>query len=89
MADEGRALVEHLDHVFEVVGDLSDRLLGEDLGMRLGLFDLDLALLSRSMAAPGLNPGYGVVLADRMLAAYPTDVDPWRLDFYRLLDELF
>lgn len=61
-----------------------------DVG-RLGIADrhVDLALLSRSMAAPDLNPGYGVVLADRMLAAYPVDVDPWRLDFYRLLDELF
>ncbi|MBB6628655.1 aminoglycoside 3'-phosphotransferase [Nocardioides sp. KIGAM211] len=61
-----------------------------DVG-RLGVADrhLDLALLSRSMAAPHLNPGYGVVLADRMLAAYPTEVDPWRLDFYRLLDEFF
>lgn len=61
-----------------------------DVG-RLGVADrhLDLALLARSMAAPELNPGYGVVLADRMLAAYPTDVDPWRLEFYRLLDEFF
>lgn len=61
-----------------------------DVG-RLGVADrhLDLALLARSMSARNLNPGYGLVLADRMLATYPSDVDPWRLGFYRLLDEFF
>lgn len=61
-----------------------------DVG-RLGVADrhLDLALLARSMSAPWLNPAYGPVLADRMLSAYPVDVDPWRLEFYQLLDEFF
>lgn len=61
-----------------------------DVG-RLGVADrhLDLALLTRSMSIPGLNPGYGTDAAQRLLVAYPTDVDPWRLEFYRLLDEFF
>ncbi len=60
-----------------------------DLG-RLGVADryLDLALLTRSMAAPELNPQYGGAEAAATLAAYGVDPpDEQRLAFYRLLDE--
>lgn len=59
-----------------------------DVG-RLGLADrhLDLALATRSMSDTGLNPAFGTAAADALLAAYGGPVDPWRLDFYRLLDE--
>lgn len=59
-----------------------------DVG-RLGLADrhLDLALATRSMSDTGLNPAFGTAAADAILAAYGVPADPWRLDFYRLLDE--
>jgi aminoglycoside phosphotransferase len=59
-----------------------------DVG-RLGLADrhLDLALATRSMSDTSLNPTYGSASAEAMLAAYALPVDPWRLDYYRLLDE--
>jgi aminoglycoside phosphotransferase len=68
---------------FEVTGML-------DVG-RLGLADrhLDLALATRSMTNTSLNPGYGPAAAERLLAAYGLPADPWRLHFYRLLDEFF
>lgn len=58
---------------------------------RLGVADrhLDLALATRSIADTGLNPAYGPDAADALLAAYGRSADPWRLDFYRLLDEFF
>ena len=61
-----------------------------DVG-RLGVADrhLDLALATRSIADTSLNPSYGPAAADALLAAYGREVDPWRLDFYRLLDEFF
>jgi aminoglycoside phosphotransferase len=61
-----------------------------DVG-RLGVADrhLDLALAARSMSDTSLNPAYGPKTAQAMLAAYGLPADPWRLDFYRLLDELF
>ncbi|MEU0540988.1 APH(3') family aminoglycoside O-phosphotransferase [Nocardia sp. NPDC005978] len=59
-----------------------------DVG-RLGIADrhLDLALLTRSVADPDLNPAYGAELAEWV--ADRTGADPWRLDYYRLLDEFF
>jgi kanamycin kinase/streptomycin 3"-kinase/aminoglycoside 3'-phosphotransferase-2 len=61
-----------------------------DVG-RLGVADrhLDLALAARSMTDPSLNPAYGPAAAEAMLAVYGLPADPWRLDFYRLLDEFF
>jgi aminoglycoside phosphotransferase len=61
-----------------------------DVG-RLGLADrhLDLGLATRSTANVHLNPGFGPGAADALLAAYGLPADPWRLDFYRLLDEFF
>lgn len=61
-----------------------------DVG-RLGVADrhLDLALAARSIADQDLNPAYGRAAVDAMLTAYGRTADPWRLDFYRLLDELF
>jgi kanamycin kinase/streptomycin 3"-kinase/aminoglycoside 3'-phosphotransferase-2 len=61
-----------------------------DVG-RLGVADrhLDLALASRSMGATELNPAFGPAEAEAMLASYGLPADPWRLDFYRLLDEFF
>ncbi len=61
-----------------------------DLG-RLGVADrhLDLALATRSITDTSLNPSYGPAAADALLTAYGREVDPWRLDFYRLLDEFF
>lgn len=61
-----------------------------DVG-RLGVADChaDLALMTRSMAARHLNPQYGLECAQRLLATYPVEADPWRLDYYRLLDEFF
>lgn len=61
-----------------------------DVG-RLGAADrhLDLALAARSLSNTTLNPAYGPEAADAMLAAYGLPADPWRLGFYRLLDELF
>jgi kanamycin kinase/streptomycin 3"-kinase/aminoglycoside 3'-phosphotransferase-2 len=61
-----------------------------DVG-RLGVADrhLDLALAVRSVSDTSLNPGYGPDVADAVLAAYGRQADPWRLDFYRLLDEFF
>jgi kanamycin kinase/streptomycin 3"-kinase/aminoglycoside 3'-phosphotransferase-2 len=58
---------------------------------RLGVADrhLDLALATRSTADTTLNPAYGPEAADELLAAYGGTTDPWRLDFYRLLDEFF
>jgi kanamycin kinase/streptomycin 3"-kinase/aminoglycoside 3'-phosphotransferase-2 len=58
---------------------------------RLGVADrhLDLALATRSMANTTLNPAFGPDAADALLAAYGGPADPWRLDFYRLLDEFF
>ncbi|MGC4110616.1 MAG: aminoglycoside 3'-phosphotransferase [Nocardioides sp.] len=61
-----------------------------DVG-RLGVADrhLDLALATRSMSDTSLNPAYGPEAASALLEAYDAPADPWRLDFYRLLDELF
>jgi aminoglycoside phosphotransferase len=61
-----------------------------DVG-RLGVADrhLDLALAVRSVSDLSLNPAYGPAAAEAMLAAYGLPADPWRLDFYRLLDEFF
>lgn len=58
---------------------------------RLGVADrhLDLALAVRSISDARLNPAYGPEAADALLAAYGQPADPWRLDFYRLLDEFF
>jgi len=60
-----------------------------DLG-RLGVADryLDLALVHRSMSAPEMNLQYDASDAAALLATYGIgDPDPWRLEFYRLLDE--
>ena len=68
---------------------------GEVTGMvdvhRLGLADrhLDLALATRSMSDTSLNPHYGPEPAAALLAAYGRPADPWRVEFYRLLDEFF
>lgn len=61
-----------------------------DVG-RLGVADrhLDLALATRSMSDTSLNPAYGPGPAEALLAEYALAADPWRLDFYRLLDEFF
>ena len=73
-----------------------------DVG-RLGVADrhLDLALVTRSMSDTTLNPAFGSAAAEAALAAYGAPaaeallttyghpVDPWRLDYYRLLDEFF
>jgi aminoglycoside phosphotransferase len=58
---------------------------------RLGVADrhLDLALATRSMSDTTLNPAYGKDATEAMLTAYGRQADPWRLDFYRLLDEFF
>jgi aminoglycoside phosphotransferase len=58
---------------------------------RLGVADrhLDLALATRSISDATLNPAYGPAAAEALLAAYGRPADPWRLDFYRLLDEFF
>lgn len=58
---------------------------------RLGVADrhLDLALATRSVSDTALNPAYGPGAADELLAAYGREADPWRVDFYRLLDEFF
>jgi aminoglycoside phosphotransferase len=58
---------------------------------RLGVADrhLDLALAVRSISDTTLNPAYGPAAAEALLAAYGLPADPWRLDFYRLLDEFF
>lgn len=58
---------------------------------RLGVADrhLDLALATRSMSNVELNPAFGPAAARAMVAAYGREADPWRLDFYRLLDEFF
>jgi aminoglycoside phosphotransferase len=60
-----------------------------DVG-RMGVADrhVDLALADRSVSDTTLNPAYGPAAAEAMLAAYGLPADPWRLDFYRLLDEL-
>ena len=61
-----------------------------DVG-RLGVADChaDLALMTRSMAARHLNPQYGQECVGRLLATYPVEADPWRLEYYQLLDEFF
>ena len=61
-----------------------------DVG-RLGVADrhLDLALATRSMSDPTLNPAFGPGPVEAFLAAYGRPADPRRLDFYRLLDEFF
>jgi len=58
---------------------------------RLGVADrhLDLALATRSISDTTLNPAYGAPAAEAMLGAYGRAADPWRLDFYGLLDEFF
>ena len=58
-----------------------------DVG-RLGVADrhLDVALLTRSAASP-INPGYGEQLAAWVIAE--SGADPWRIEYYRLLDEFF
>jgi kanamycin kinase/streptomycin 3"-kinase/aminoglycoside 3'-phosphotransferase-2 len=58
---------------------------------RLGVADrhLDLALATRSATDTSLNPAWGPDAAQALLAAYGRPADPWRLDFYRLLDEFF
>jgi kanamycin kinase/streptomycin 3"-kinase/aminoglycoside 3'-phosphotransferase-2 len=61
-----------------------------DVG-RLGVADrhLDLALATRSARDTTLNPAYGPRAAEAVLAAYGLAADPWRIGFYRLLDEFF
>lgn len=68
-----------------------------DVG-RLGVADRhqDLALATRSLADPDLNPDFGPDSADAFLDSYvsatgldPSRVDVGRLKFYRLLDEFF
>lgn len=68
-----------------------------DVG-RLGVADRhqDLALATRSLADPDLNPAFGPGCADAFLESYLSEsglehsrVDPDRLAFYRLLDEFF
>lgn len=61
-----------------------------DVG-RLGVADrhLDLALATRSMSDTTLNPAYGPAAAEALLGVYDHPADPWRLDYYRLLDEFF
>lgn len=62
-----------------------------DLG-RLGVADryLDLALTVRSMSALEMNDQYDARDAATFLNRYGiSEPDPWRLDFYRLLDEFF
>jgi kanamycin kinase/streptomycin 3"-kinase/aminoglycoside 3'-phosphotransferase-2 len=58
---------------------------------RLGVADrhLDLALSTRSTTDATLNPGFGSEAARALVSAYGRDVDPWRIEFYRLLDEFF
>ncbi|AXX29360.1 aminoglycoside 3'-phosphotransferase [Actinosynnema pretiosum subsp. pretiosum] len=58
-----------------------------DVG-RLGLADRhqDLALLARSAGDPDLNPAYGATPAAHEVLAR---TDPWRVDYYQLLDEFF
>src|SRR3954468_15242158 len=58
---------------------------------RLGGADrhLDLALATRSTADTTLNPAFGPDAVKTLVAAYGREVDPWRVDFYRLLDEFF
>lgn len=58
---------------------------------RLGVADrhLDLGIATRSISNTTLNPAYGPAAAESLLAAYGRDADPWRIDFYRLLDEFF
>jgi kanamycin kinase/streptomycin 3"-kinase/aminoglycoside 3'-phosphotransferase-2 len=58
---------------------------------RLGVADrhLDLALATRSTADTTLNPVFGPDAVKALVAAYGREVDPWRVDFYRLLDEFF
>lgn len=58
---------------------------------RLGVADrhLDLALATRSISDARLNPAYGPDAAESLLTEYGIAADPWRLDFYRLLDEFF
>ena len=58
-----------------------------DVG-HLGVADrhLDIALLTRSAASP-VNSGYGPGLAARAIAE--SGADPWRIEYYRLLDEFF
>lgn len=61
-----------------------------DLG-RLGRADryVDLALATRSIGS-GLNPQFSAADAGRLLSSYGIDEpDPWRLEYYRLLDEFF
>jgi kanamycin kinase/streptomycin 3"-kinase/aminoglycoside 3'-phosphotransferase-2 len=56
---------------------------------RLGVADrhIDVALLARSMAASILNPNYGPDQASWLLQH--TAADPWRINYYCLLDEFF
>lgn len=59
-----------------------------DVG-RLGIADrhLDVALLTRSMSDADLNPGYGPELSEWVREQ--TNADPWRIEYYCLLDEFF
>ncbi|MFE3194106.1 APH(3') family aminoglycoside O-phosphotransferase [Nocardia sp. NPDC059240] len=59
-----------------------------DVG-RLGVADrhFDLALLTRSIASAELNPSFDSALADAVIER--TGADPWRIEYYRLLDEFF
>jgi aminoglycoside phosphotransferase len=61
-----------------------------DLGL-LGVSDRhrDLALVTRSISSPHINRGYRAQDADQLLGLMNGRVDPSRLAFYRLLDELF
>lgn len=68
-----------------------------DVG-RLGVADRhqDLALATRSLADPELNPAFGSSCAELFVETYviatvlePSRVDPERIAFYRLLDEFF
>lgn len=59
-----------------------------DVG-RLGVADrhLDIALLTRSLESTILNPNYGPELST--FVRNDTEADPWRIQYYRLLDEFF
>lgn len=97
----GRAAESEPDDLVVCHGDacLPNFLADPDSGHVIGIVDvgrlsvadrhLDLALATRSLGAVELNPAYGPDAAAAFLARYPKVADPYRLDFYRLLDEFF
>lgn len=58
---------------------------------RLGVADrwLDLAIVTRSLVDPELNPQFGTWAAERFLDRYGVAFDQEKTTFYRLLDEFF